>query len=360
MRPLPILIVLAALAAGCVAPAATDNVAPESANATVTIDKDRPDTNFTDIALKGAAPDASATLNEAPHWKKGEWWKIHFESPLTGASVDFVRVVGDVQGDTYVVGMPHEGWYKEAVVYHTPCFGDVDARTLGCTPHNIPFAAVEFPLKEGATWTTQFERAPDLKTEVKITSPTEATIKFVDPKGNVAIEEVYDATIHEVRSFKQSTAVYTVTDHGYDFQGWITVPRASELVFEHGRVVAPVIDVKTTGPAAGPLETVTINGGYNRLSFILAAGNILGTPAGGVYRETATAPNGTSYQLTSIPGGPVEIRFYEARDPDGDWKLEHIAAGPGIAFIEGIAYHQYDIRLPDGAIRADHSHQVIR
>ena len=37
-----------------------------------------------------------------------------------------------------------------------------------------------------------------------------------------------------------------------------------------------------------------------------------------------------------------------------------VAGGGAFVFIEGIAYHQYDISLPDGAIRSDHSHEVVR
>ena len=354
------LLVLAAGAAGCMGEAETAASGPAASDPSVVVDAARPDPTFAEVALTPAVRDLDASLLAPPRLVPGEWWKIHFTSPLTGVEVEFVRVVGAIDGDTYVVGMPHEGWYKEAVVYHTPCFGDVTALELGCRAHNIPFAPLKFPLTDGATWVTQFERPPDLKASVKVVSPTEAEIVFTDPDGNVEIEMVYDATIHEVRSFKHAIAVWEVVEHGYGFEGWITIPRAEELVFEHGRVGLPFVSVKPLGQPAAPLETVEISGGYNRLSFILAVGNALGPGVGGAYRETATAPDGTAYQLESIPGGPLKIEFFEARDPDGTWQLEHLAAGPGIAFIEGIAYHQYDIRLPDGAIRTDHSHEVIR
>lgn len=367
MRPL-VLLAATLLAAGCFS--AAPEGTPAASGANVTIDEARPEPTFTDLALAPAAADILATLDAPPHWVPGEWWKYHFASPLTGVEVEFIKVVGAVDGDTYVVGMPHEGWYKEAVVYHTPCFGDVGASDLGCRAHNIPFTSVQFPLSQGATWVTQFERPPDLTAAVEVLSPTEAKITFVDPDGNVQIEQVYDATIHEIRSFKHAIAVYEVVEHGYGFEGWITIPRAELLVFEHGRIGAPAVAMGQTpapvlgalpvGGAAPPTEDVEVAGGFNRLSFILAVGDVVGAPAGGAYRETATAPDRTVYTFESIPGGPLQIRFFEHKDPDGMWSLEHVAAGPGIAFIEGIAYHQYDIRLPGGAIRSDHSHEVIR
>ena len=357
-----ILIVLA-LAAGCVETSPGEPSAP-AATGNLTVG-DRPEPTFGQVALGPvAAPDLNATLAAPPRLVPGEWWRIHFTSPLTGVEVEFVRVVGAVDGDTYVIGMPHEGWYKEAVIYHTPCFGDVGSLDLGCRAHNIPFAPLQFPLTDGATWTTQFERPPDLKANVKLLSPTEAEILFTDPDGKVEIEMVYDAKIHEVRSFKHAIAVWEVVEHGYGFEGWITIPRGEHLVFEHGRVGAPVVGLKPfaaapLGEPGAPIESVEISGGYNRVSFILAVGNVVGAP-GGAYRETATAPDGTVYSMESIPGAPLTFQFFEHKDPDGTWELEHLAAGPGIAFIEGIAYHQYDIHLPSGDVRSDHSHEVIR
>lgn len=364
MRSKILLVAAVLLAAGCMtSPAATEDVAPAAAG-NVTIDDARPEPTFNDLALKAALPDAQATLLRAPEWKVGEWWKYHFSSPLTGEEVEFIKVVADIDGDTYVIGMPHEGWYKEAIVYHTPCLGDVRVSDLGCAAHNIDFQPLQFPLTDGATWVTQFERPPDLTATVKVDSLTQATITFTDPNGNVQVEQVYDATIHEVVSFTQATAVYEVIEHGYDFEGWITIPRGVHLVFEHGRVVAPVVDIAALGggtPVGAPTESIEVTGGFNRLSFILAAGNAGVAPAeAGYYKETATAPDGTVFSLEATGTSPLVIEFFEAKDPDGTWDLEHLAAGPGIAFIEGIAYHQYDIQLPSGAIRSDHSHEVVR
>jgi hypothetical protein len=363
MRPLLLASLLALVVAGCVdAPAADADL--EAAAADVTIDEARPEPTFGEIQLVAAAPDAAATLAAPPRWVPGEWWRYHFTSPLTGVDVEFIKVVGAVDGDVYVVGMPHEGWYKEAVVYHTPCFGDVRVADLGCRAHNIEFQPLQFPLTDGATWVTQFERPPDLTASVKVLSDTEAEITFTDAEGTVHITQVYDAKIHEVRSFQHGIAVYEIVEHGYGFEGWITIPRAEELVFEHGRVGAPIVTLAALAggtPAGAPIESIEIAGGYNRLSFILAAGNIGIAPAeAGHYKETATAPDGTVYSLEATGDAPLAIQFYEHKDPDGTWDLEHLAFGPGIAFIEGIAYHQYDIQLPGGAVRSDHSHEVIR
>lgn len=374
-RALALLLVATLGLAGCFgseAPAATQ----AATNGTVTIDENRPEPSFNDIPAADlgyvAPPDAAANLLEAPVLQEGEWWRIELVDGLTGATTQFVRVVARVEGDLYVFGMPHEGWWKEAVIFHSPAFGDVN-HDLSHRAHDVPFVPVQFPLEEGATWETAWESPAPITATVAVESPTTARITFTgtncgvfglfgqcpSPSEGVVAELVYDASIHEVSEATFQTHTWRVLEHGYGYEGWITVPRAEHLVFFHGRIGAPVVDPFTMGPAA-PIDTVPIEGGYNRVSFILGAGNILPPGEGGAYRETATAPDGSQYSLESIPGAPFTIQFFEHANPDGEWNIEHLVAGPGYAFIEGIAYHQYDIHLPSRAIRSDHAHDVVR
>ena len=377
MRKLLLLLALGVVVPGCLgADGPVDPASPSGApsGGNVTIDASRPDPSFGGNVTLGAEapPDVNATLDAAPRLQVGEWWRIRLESPLDGTSSEFVRVVAAIDGDTYVFGMPHEGWWKEAVIYHTPAFGDVNAADLSYNTHDVLFTPLQFPLVDGATWTTEFSGGPPMTASVTVTSPTEATVTFTSPAcgpfgllaavgqcggENTLLELVYDATIHEVREFKHPTVTFTVVAHGYDYQGWVTVPRGEDLVFFHGRI-GPALDIGLQ-PAPSPLETVNVNGGFNRVSFIQVVQSIGGAP--GAYREAATAPDGTQYVTEGIPASsPFTIVFHEAADPDGDWQLEHLAGGPGVVFIEGIAYHQYDVHLPSGAIRSDHSHEVIR
>ena len=330
---------------------------------------DRPEPTYNDLPNADlgflAQPDVNATLERAPDLIPGEWWRIEMMSPLDGRTATFVRVVAKVEEDLYVMGMPHEGWYKEAVIYHVPFFGDVN-KDLSGHAHDIPFQPLKFPLTDSQTWTTRFEGGPDLVATVK-TNPAEKTadVTFTNPNnGAVAIKLTYDAKVHEITSFEQATIHYKVVDHGYGFEGWVTVPRGEDLVFFHGRL-GPLSDIGNGLMPAAPIETVNINGGFNRVTFIIALGGaqeFLGAPASGpgAYREKLTAPDGTVYELEGDPTGALKIEFFENAAPDGDWQMEHVAAGAGVAFVEGIAYHQYDIHLPSGAIRTDHSHEVVR
>lgn len=378
-RLLVALIVIPLGLAGCFSAAKDPVDANAATNGTLTIDANRPEPTFNDIPAADlgfvAPPDVTATLLAAPQLQEGEWWRIELTDAFTGKSSQFVRVVAAVEDDLYVMGMPHEGWWKEAVIFHSPGLGDVN-KDLSHRAHDFPFVPLQFPLEDGKTWETQWESEAIVTAAVTVESPTEARITFTgqncgvpglfglcpNPTEGVVAELVYDATMHEVRSANfPGTHSWRVIEHGYGFQGWVTVPRAEDLTFFHGRIGAPVVDLFQAGaPVKAPMDTVNIEGGYNRVSFILGVGNALPPGDGGAYRETATAPDGTQYVLESIPGAPFRLEFFEHANPDGEWNLEHLAAGPGYAFIEGIAYHQYDIQLPSGDIRSDHSHEVVR
>ncbi|HWH09453.1 MAG TPA: hypothetical protein VNX21_09655, partial [Candidatus Thermoplasmatota archaeon] len=228
------LLVLAAVLsvglAGCLSGGdAPQDVGAAATNSSVMIDPNRPEpTADGDVKLGASAqPDLNATLAAAPKLVPGEWWKIRMMSPIDGREAEYIRVMAEDTGASYVFGMPHEGWYKEAVIYHVPFFGDVEYDLSGHA-HDIPFKPLVFPLTDETTWTTKFEGGPDLKATVK-TNPADQTavVTFrtpptqANPEGNVAIELTYDAKVHEIVSFKQQTIHYEVLDHGYGFEGWV-------------------------------------------------------------------------------------------------------------------------------------------
>lgn len=357
---------LAALAlAGCAQPsAAPPTLTPDAPS--VQIDADRPDTTFGEIATGPAAgPDVNATTRMAPRLVAGEWWRIQFKSEFYKETSEVVRVVGAVVSDGYVFGMPHEGWYKEAISYHAPAFGDV-ALDLSYETHNVRFEPVRFPLTKGATWKTVFatqnftamvETADEHTATIRFDpppadpQPTDPVFNALNPFGDDgSIRLTYDARQHEVVKFESSIGTWEVVEHGYDFTGWVTVPRAAHTAIDYGQFLPA-----TPG---GPVVTRTqaLAGGFNRLTLM----HVIVPLGPGAYHIRSISPNGTEFKTESIAGQTITLKFYEASKPDGEWKLEDVVGGPGATYTMGMAYHQYDIRLPDGAKRADHSHAVIR
>lgn len=358
MRAVPLLVAL--VLTGCAQPAPGD--------ANVTISADRPDTSFGAVATGPiAGPDLNATTAQPPRLVAGEWWRIQFKSGLFADldAPDVVRVVSEAGPNGYVMGMPHEGWFKEAIVFHAPAFGDV-GRDLSYDVHNQRFMPLKFPLVTGETWVTPFggdnytatvERADNATATIRYdppasdpqpTDPLLALLSPVSTSGTMRM--TYDARQHEVVHFEAPFGAWDVVAHGYGFTGWTTVPRAERTAIDYGQFLPAT-------PGA-PLLTrsVSIPTGYNRMTLLQAVAAI----GPGVYRVRDVSPNGTQYATESTATRGLTVRFHEASAPGGIWTLEDVVGGIGATYTMGMAYHQYDVRLPDGAIRADHSHPVIR
>ncbi|HET6398440.1 MAG TPA: hypothetical protein VFH47_02670 [Candidatus Thermoplasmatota archaeon] len=361
MRALPILLATGLLLAGC----ASSPPAASGETPSIVVDPDRPSARFGEVATgEAAGPDLEATTQAPPRLVTGEWWRIRFDYGLDAPVDEVVRVVADATPDGYIFGMPHAGWFKEAIAYHAPAFGDV-ALDLSYATHNERFEPVRFPLVEGATWETVFATQPLVATVVAADTYT-ATVRFDpparDPQPTDAVYSalglamqggmslVYDARQHEVVRMESPIGSWSVVAHGYGFEGWVTVPRGEHTAIDYG----------TFGPAAPgePIlsRDIEVSGGFNRMTLM----HMVYALAPGVYRITSTAPNGTALVTETDGLQPFTIRFHEAADPDGTWRQEDLVAGAAATYSMGIAYHQYDILLPGGQRRTDHSHPVVR
>lgn len=349
----PVMIVL--LLAGCV------ETADQPDAADVIIDPDRPTETFGDVETGPVAePDLDATTAAAPELIVGEWWRIHFDTLLSDDTVEVVRVVADVNEDGYIFGMPHEGWLKEAIAFHAPAFGDV-AFDLSYNTHNVRFEPVRFPLVTGNTWETSFAATPLVAT-VESADEYTATVVFRAPESNDPTTPLfdllfgtsdmtltYDARQHEVVAMDSAIGTWEVVEHGYDYEGWVTVPRGEHTAIDYG-TFGPVTPDQVPG-------TIDVEGGFNRLTMMHLAMTPENTPGAYTIRDVDPAGN---EMLTEFQGAGLEIRFYESNQPEGTWTSESSGAGAGVTYHMGIAYFQYDIHLPDGARRADHGHAVIR
>lgn len=291
------------------------------------------------------------TLDAPPVWRQGEWWTVKVTDALEGKVHMGTRVVAGAEPNYYLVGMPRDSFSTELMVLHIPGFGQISKRDLSFDVHNKNFAPLNFPLTDGKTWETAFEGRP-VKATAHVKSPTEALVQIDGANDHMNV--TYDATLGEIRKIQYSGyADLEVVDHGYDYQGIVTVPHMFKLVFQQARIAAAM------GPALGPQpgvdEVVNIDGTYDRVSFVLLLGDLTTGQAPttlGYYQETVTGPDGKTYEATFAPPetGAYKVAYYSADKPGGDWKFHHVAAGPGLVVAEGIAYHVYDIDLPSGRV----------
>ena len=311
-------------------------------------------------------PDLNATTQAPPRLVEGEWWRIRFGSEFYAAQgVDVYRVVANVSEDGYVFGMPHEGWLKEAISYHAPAFGDV-ALDLSYNTHNERFAPLRFPLAVGDTWETTFatspliatvEAADDYTAEVVFRapppdpSPTDPATDLVGLTGGDGefMRLTYDARVHEVVRMESFIGAWEVVEHGYDFEGWVSVPRGEHTAIDYGVFVAD----QGNPP---PMRSVEVAEGFNRMTVM----HFVASLSPGLFRLTSTAPDGQEF-VTELSGPPGSATaFFEVTDPAGVWAQEDLLVGAGATYTMGIAYEQYDILVPDGASRPSHGHDVTR
>ena len=303
----------------------------------------------------------------APLWRLGEWWVYEVHEKFTDKTWQFTRVVAGTEHGNYLVGFPIDAFDNGVMVLHTPGYGDVGS-DLSYDAHDIPFTPLKWPLAEGNSWDTQWESAGATGTilveEVRgnlvhlSMSPTSSN----GPAGEIW----YDADIGEMVILNMTGyADYKIVDHGFNYQGIVRVPHAHDLLFYHGRLggVADVSQPLIPPTPKAPTDTVTIPDGYDRVSFahifLDLPGNTTGGQSGqqsntGVYNVKATAPSGRVFESSFLPGpgASVYIEFFEEELPNGDWTIEAIAGGAGIAFMEGIGYHSIDVELPAGCVVA--------
>ena len=358
-----LLLTASMLLSGCISgeepvePTATDE------EPRVLIDPDRPTESLGEVLTgPSVGPDLNATTAEAPRLVAGEWWRVRFDNNLD-EDIDVIRVVADVHEEGYVMGMPHAGWLKEAIAYHSPAFGDVGL-DLSYDTHNVRFEPVRFPLVAGESWQTHFAAIPytatveeaDTYTAVISFTPEAAEPQPTDPLftllagpfGDGTMRLTYDARMHEIVRMESALGVWEVVEHGYDFEGWVTVPRGEHTAIDYG-TFGPVSEQHDALP-----RTIDVNGGFNRMTLMHVVVPL--TP--GAYKVISTGPDERTYETNATTD--VVIRFYESSSPDGTWTVQDVVGGAGVTYSMGIAYHQYDIRLPDGLRRADHAHPVIR
>ncbi len=348
--------------AGC-----TDDPAPEAATEPDVLVGDRPDTTYSDVETgQAVGPDLNATTAAAPELIPGEWWRIQYDNAFSDEVVDVVRVVAEVDDEGYIFGMPHEGWLKEAISFHSPAFGDVGF-DLSYNVHNERFHPVQFPLVEGNEWDTKFVGA-DYRAIVESADEHTATIVFEavgepDPltqamilagmvDASAAMTLVYDARQHEIVSMESGLGRWEVVEHGYDFEGWVTVPRGEDTAIDYG-VFGPASEAHT------PLERqITVADDFNRMTMMHFVGTLDANAPGHLEARDVT-PDGEDWR-TTLTGGGFRLAFYETNAPGGTWTVQDTVIGAGFTYHMGIAYFQYDILLPDGTRRVDHGHAVVR
>lgn len=327
----PVLLALAMATAGCVGSPAGDDgaAAPAAAGA--------------DELPEAAPAPGERTLEEPPTLREGEWWTVELSSDVYGVDAEATVVVAGVDGDRYMVGMPSEDFVHEAMILHLPALGPVHRDTLGYESHDRLHEPLKFPLEEGQGWSTEWYTGL-LDAEVVDVSNGTARVEHVGE--NTRINLTHEAGLGlPKRAEIPGYGSYEVTDHGYGYEGEVTVPWNHDVIFLNGRL-GPAANLSLA--PAPPVEEVEVEGPYDGASIALLLGNALVDGPPGAYRVAADAPTGSSYEAAFVPqpgGEQLHMVPHGTGDPTGTWTMEYEAAGPGVAAVEGLGYATRTVAL---------------
>jgi hypothetical protein len=275
---------------------------------------------------------------------------VSFHAPLYKVDAETDAVVVGLDNGSYVVGMKDQ-LDDGLILLHFPGFGEVDPATLGFDAHDRPIAPLRFPLALGRSWQTQWYTGV----------PENATVDAVDLAAGTAhvsftgtrtFALTYDAHAGFVTQLDiDGYGGYKVTAHGYGFHGHVVVPSHQDLVFCNGRQAGvQAVDFCVTKSALDPQAptlTVAVKGPYDRVSFGLFLRDTEAAPVGpGVLAIRVTAPDGSVYQASKDPSTTGMVMYpHGLEHPQGTWQVTSVAAGEGLAILEGVAYKVLDVDL---------------
>jgi hypothetical protein len=235
--------------------------------------------------------------------------------------VEVVRLVADITETGYIRGMPLEGWLKEAICFRRPSFGDVGSDPAYPT-HNAMFSPVQFPLVLGNTWETMFAAATYVAV-VEFADEYTATIRYGPDEcdspdaqisnlvfaagGSMMLE--YDARQHEIVGMEGGLGTWEVVEHGYGYEGWVTVPRGEDTAIDYG----------VLGPASNQTDvrerTLEVTGNFNRMTMMHFVGTMNDSP--GQLEVRQVTPDGDEWITAS--SGAATIEFFQANYSVGTW-----------------------------------------
>ncbi len=292
-------------------------------------------------------PSEPASLERPPEPVLGRWWNYSVDNLLLGSSFSLTTVLAGVDDDEVLIGLDAGTFEDDAFVLHLPPIGEVKRDTLAFEAHDIWIMELEFPLQEGDEWSTKWYGGQDMTMSVDRVDGTAAHVSVEHPNGDASL--VYDAAVGAIVSFKvPDYAELELTDHGWGFEGEVKVPYGVDLVVCEGRVAgAADIDDCQDGTADAPMETIPIEGDYDRFSFGLIVFDLGEAPVGaGVFSIEVVAPDGTEYAFEKTPdqAGSAGAMFGHD-DPVGDWEMTALAGGAGAVLFEGAAYQVLDVTL---------------
>lgn len=347
---LPLVLVLAVVAAGCLA-----GGGGSQASEAGTPGSTSPDQDGDDPAQANETTRPEATLEEPPEWRVGDWWTATVTTVFTGQEHTATFVVADRHGDTYHVGLAADEFSDGAILTGWPPLGEVSATDLSFSLHEERFQPLKFPLQEGTTWQTTYEAREGFEAEVVSAGGGVAEVGMTRElqtafgSSTTTMNITYDASARTVTAVEDDQGrTYEVTDHGTGYEGEVIVPHGREQHLD-ARVLGAFDGIAAGTAVAGPASSTTISQPEASVRLLVGSVPVGGAAPPGYYQEVAQPPSGEAFQMTSTGAQGLSEGFLHADDAAGQWQFQHVAGGFGGVATEIVAYEPITVTLDGNA-----------
>lgn len=329
------------------------------------------DVNATDgdtSKLEAAGEDGAAqTPGASPSWTHGDWWTYDvtfdpgFGELLTGETT---LVLHDTQ-DTFDVAAADRNAAIVDQHFDTFFVGPLDE---DLNPTDGGFQMFDFPLEDGASWTTEVGTVNG-SAEIELTATATSVdlpsgseegfeIHGADEEANIEVRYTYAPSVQWVTHFEMHASDFQgeqrevltmdLVDHGASYEGTFVVLDMETLYFDDVFGV-PIAPDQVTSRAA----TVQVDEGFTFVQRIVVLFNfdVLG-PTSGSNRVDLISPEDeqVTYEQTGA-GELVEITIDEP-PIDGEWRIAYENVGTNVAVVGFVGFHEEVVEFTS----EDHAH----
>ncbi|MFA5944621.1 MAG: hypothetical protein WC876_09170 [Candidatus Thermoplasmatota archaeon] len=283
-------------------------------------------------------PPPPASLSSPPAWHVGDWWDYHVTDHVAGIEYAVRLAVAGIEGDHYRIGSP-AGQFNPALLHVPgPGVGLVGQANLSYRFMGEEFKVIQFPLAQDATWTVRLQ-GNDLTANVVSVDGLVAEVEMHGPASDIYY--TYDAAQGQIVAFENENWVsYELVGNGAGL---------SAMEWPSGiaqRINAGVFAGVNAQEPGAPVQDVAVEAGIEFMSVFLYAGPaMLPEPApvvpAGYFLAEIRDPAGQTYtaQYGPTPQTAPENLFALSPEPEGTWRWQTVALGPGVAAISAVSYN---------------------
>jgi hypothetical protein len=270
----------------------------------------------------------------------GDWWALDVHDDVVEDRFDVTLVVTALDPLSVSVNPGAE----RALLLPAPPRGIVDPETWGFGFLGETFEPIQLPPVAGASWKTRLQ-GNDLNGTILSVEDGVARAELHGPASDIYLN--YSVPQRMFLDFNNDNWVhFGLVASGRDYEGAVRFPSQYDHVINHGRLVGGTNPQAST--SQGPIESVTVPTGYADIVGVSVVGSFMAPGSPGVYSECARSPRGKEFciSLNATDAPRIASSIWNDADPSGQWNLESIVVGAGVAYTQAVAVTWEEVQLP--------------